>query len=344
MNVGLAGWLAFNGFILALLALDLGVFHRRAHVPGAREALWWTAAWIGLALAFGACLYARAGQEIALEYLTGYVVEKSLSIDNIFVMVTVFAFFGVPARDQHRVLFWGILGALVLRGAFIGAGTFALHRWHWILYGFGALLMVTGWRTALGKDETPDLERNLVVRLATRFLPVTEDYHGHHFLVRREGRLHATPLLLVLCVIEASDVVFAIDSIPAVFAITEDPFLVYTSNVFAILGLRSMYFVLADFVRRFVYLKYGLSAILVFVGGKMLVGGFYKVPTPVSLAVITGAVALSIVASMLVAPATAPADDAREEGATPRGGITEGSAEPRRAGGQPLTPAPTPES
>lgn len=299
MSPGLGGWVAFNALILALLALDLGVFHRRAHVPGAREALRWTIAWIVLALAFGAWLYLRAGQEIALEYLTGYVVEKSLSIDNIFVMVMVFGYFGVPARDQHRVLFWGILGALVLRGAFIGAGSFALHRWHWLLYGFGALLLVTGLRTALDKGEPPDLERNPLVRLTRRFLPVAADYEGHSFLVFRGGKLQATPLLLALCVIEATDVVFAVDSIPAVFAITDEPFLVYTSNIFAILGLRSMYFVLADFVRRFEYLKYGLSGILVFVGAKMLLDGVYRVPTPVSLAVISATVALSILVSVL---------------------------------------------
>jgi tellurite resistance protein TerC len=299
MNVGIGGWLAFNAFILALLALDLGVFHRRAQAPSAREALRWTMGWIALALAFGVYLYARGGTEVALEYVTGYIVEKSLSIDNIFVMVMVFAFFRVPAGDQHRVLFWGILGALLLRGAFIGAGTFALHRWHWILYGFGALLLVTGLRTAFGKDEAPDLEHNLIVRLARRIIPVSGNHDEHRFFVRREGRTQATTLLLALCVIEVSDVVFAVDSIPAVFAITEDPFLVYTSNIFAILGLRSMYFVLADFVRRFEYLKYGLSAILVFVGGKMLLVGVLRVPTPVSLAVITAAVGLSILASVL---------------------------------------------
>ncbi len=319
MNVGLGGWLAFNAFILALLALDLGVFHRRATVPSAREAMRWTVGWIALALAFGVYLYLRAGQETALEYLTGYVVEKSLSIDNIFVMVMVFAFFGVPGRDQHRVLFWGILGALVLRGAFIGAGAFALHRWHWVLYGFGALLVVTGVRTAVDHGAGLDLERTRIVRWTRRILPVADGAEAHRFFVRREHRLQATTLFLALCVIELSDIVFAVDSIPAVFAITEDPFLVYTSNIFAILGLRSMYFVLADFVRRFEYLKYGLSAILVFVGGKMLLYRLVHVPTPVSLAVITAAVALSIAASVLhrrIAPAGAA--ETEPSGAEPR--------------------------
>ncbi len=297
MNVGFGSWLAFNGLILALLALDLAVSSRHGRV-GAREALRWTIGWIAVALAFGAWIYLRAGQEIALEYLTGYIVEKSLSIDNIFVMVLIFAFFRVPARDQHRVLFWGILGALVLRGAFIGAGSFALHRWHWILYFFGGLLLVTGIHTAFGKDEPPDLEHNLIVRAARRIMPVTSSFEGHHFFVRLEGVTYATPLFLALCVIETSDVVFAVDSIPAVFAITDDPFLVYTSNIFAILGLRSMYFVLADFVRRFEYLKYGLAAILVFVGGKMLLHETVPVPTAVSLLVISVAVATSIVASV----------------------------------------------
>ncbi len=299
MHVGPAGWLAFNALILALLALDLGVFNSRATAPSAREALRWTVGWIALALGFGAFLYVRAGHEAALQYLTGYIVEESLSIDNIFVMVLILGFFGVPARDQHRVLFWGILGAVVLRGAFIGAGTFALHRWHWILYVFGALLLVMGVRMALGRDEPPDLERNPIVRAARRVVPVAPTYDGDRFFLRRDGRSYATPLFLALCVIEVSDLVFAVDSIPAVFAITQDPFLVFTSNVFAILGLRSMYFVLADFVRRFEYLKYGLAFILVFVGAKMLLGGVLEISTPLSLAVISGAVAISIALSVL---------------------------------------------
>ena len=299
MHVGFGGWVAFNALILALLALDLGVLNRRAAAPSARQALRFTIAWIVLALAFGAYLYIRAGQEIALEYLTGYIVEKSLSIDNIFVMVLIFGFFGVPARDQHRVLFWGILGALVLRGVFIGAGAFALHRWHWILYVFGALLLVTGVRMALGRDEAPDLEHNPIVRAARRIIPVAPTYDHGRFFLRVDGRSYATPLFLALCVIEVSDVVFAVDSIPAVFAITQDPFLVSTSNIFAILGLRSMYCVLADLVPGFEYLKYGLSVILVFVGAKMLLGGVYQISTPLSLAIVTSAVAVSIAASVL---------------------------------------------
>ena len=298
MHVGFWGWAAFNGFVLAMLALDLGVFNRKAHVIKAKEALIWTAVWICIALVFGAWLYFRAGPQSAVEYITGYFAEKVLSIDNIFVMVMIFGFFGVAAVDQHRVLFWGILGALVLRGAFIGAGAIVLERWHWVLYVFGALLVITGIKAAFRKDETPDLTKNPVVKLARRFLRLTEEYHGHHFVVRLDGRLHATPLLVVLLTIEATDVLFAMDSIPAVFAITQDPFLVYTSNIFAILGLRSMYFVLADFVYRFVYLKYALSAILVFIGAKLLVAPVLHIPALTSLALIVVSVTLAVVLSI----------------------------------------------
>ena len=300
MHVGFWGWVAFNGFVLAMLALDLGVFHRKAHVIRAKEALIWTAVWILLALVFGGWLYVRAGPQSALEYLTGYFAEKVLSVDNIFVMVMIFGYFGVPALDQHRVLFWGILGALVLRGAFIGTGAIVLHEWHWVLYVFGALLVVTGVRVAFRKEETPDLARNPVVRLARRLLRITDGYRDHHFFVRQEGLLYATPLLLVLLTIEVTDVLFAMDSIPAVFAITQNPFLVYTSNIFAILGLRSMYFVLADFVNRFTYLKYALSLILVFIGGKLLLARVIQIPAFTSLALILLSVTAAIVASIHV--------------------------------------------
>lgn len=298
MHVGVWGWVAFNGFILAMLALDLGVFNREAHVIRTKEALIWTAVWIFLALLFGAWIYVRAGPQSGVEYLTGYLAEKVLSMDNIFVMVMIFGFFGVPRREQHRVLFWGILGALVLRGAFIGAGAVVLERWHWVLYVFGALLVITGMRAAFRKDDVPDLELNPVVRVARRFLRITDGYRGHHFVVREGGRLFATPLLVVLLTIEATDVLFAMDSIPAVFAITQDPFLVYTSNIFAILGLRSMYFVLADFVYRFVYLKYALSAILVFIGAKLLLAPVFELPPLTSLAVILTSVTLAIAMSI----------------------------------------------
>ncbi len=298
MHVGVWGWVAFNGFILAMLALDLGVFNREAHVIRAKEALIWTAVWILLALLFGAWIYVRAGPQSGVEYLTGYLAEKVLSMDNIFVMVMIFGFFGVPQLEQHRVLFWGILGALVLRGAFIGAGAIVLERWHWVLYVFGALLVITGMRAAFRRDDVPDLELNPVVRVARRVLRITDGYRGHHFVVREGGRLFATPLLVVLLTIEATDVLFAMDSIPAVFAITQDPFLVYTSNIFAILGLRSMYFVLADFVYRFVYLKYALSAILVFIGAKLLLEPVFELPPLTSLAVILASVTLAIAMSI----------------------------------------------
>jgi tellurite resistance protein TerC len=312
VNPGPLGWVLFNALVLCLLALDLGVFHRRAHEVRVREAAIWSAVWIALALLFGAYVYLQAGHEVALEYLTGYVVEKVLSIDNIFVMVMIFGFFGVAGRYQHRVLFWGVLGALVMRGAFIALGSYALHRWHGVLYVFGALLLLTGLRMAFRKHETPDLEKNLVVRTARRVLPVSGHYHEHHFFTRENGRLLATPLLLVLITIEVFDLVFAIDSIPAVFAITQDPFVVFTSNVFAVLGLRSLYFVLADGVRRFVYLRFGLAAVLVFVGAKMLAGGIVRVPTPLSLLIIAAAVGLAIAASLVFPPPASPTGDSAE--------------------------------
>jgi tellurite resistance protein TerC len=293
-----AAWVLFNAFILVMLALDLGVFHRKAHVIGLREAAIWTSVWVALALVFNLGIFFYAGTEIALEFLTGYVLEKSLSIDNIFVIVMIFGFFSVPARYQHRVLFWGVLGALVMRGVFIGLGTYILHHWHPVSYVFGGLLLITGIRMALRRDDVPDLHRNPVVRLARRLLPISRDYYGTRFFVRESGVLVATPLFLVLLMVELSDIVFATDSIPAVFAITDNPFIVYTSNVFAILGLRSMYFFLADVVRRFVYLKYGLSLVLAFIGAKMLIADFVTIPTIASLGVIACVLTLSIFASM----------------------------------------------
>jgi tellurite resistance protein TerC len=310
VDIGIYTWILFNVFILAMLALDLGVFHRNAHEVKVREATIWTLVWMALAMLFCLWIYTKAGGEYALEFLTGYLIEKSLSVDNVFVMVMIFSFFGVPARYQHRVLFWGVMGALVMRGLFIGVGTYVLHHWHPIIYVFGALLVVTGIKMALKKDEEPDLNANPIVKFARRVIHVTPGYHGQRFTIREAGRLVATPLLLVLLLIEVSDVVFAIDSIPAIFAITDDPFIVYTSNVFAILGLRSMYFMLGDIVHRFVYLKYGLAVVLVFIGTKMLVMDFYKVPTAISLGVVAVAIALSIVLSTLRRRPEAPDDEA----------------------------------
>ncbi|HEY0673584.1 MAG TPA: TerC family protein, partial [Longimicrobiales bacterium] len=298
MQVGIWGWVLFNTFILVMLALDLGVFHRNAHEVRVREAAIWTGVWIALALSFSGWIYTRAGSGVALEFLTGYLIEESLSIDNVFVMVLIFSYFRVPPRYQHRVLFWGVLGAFVMRGTFIGLGTYVLHQWHGVLYVFGALLLVTGVRMALKQDEAPDLEQTPLMRLARRFIPVTPHYHDHHFFARQGGRWVATPLLLVLVLVEGADLIFAIDSIPAIFAITDDPFVVYTSNVFAILGLRSMYFVLGAVVHRFVYLKFGLAVVLVFIGSKMLIADLVHVSTPISLGVVATAIGTSILLSL----------------------------------------------
>ena len=313
MELSIWWWVAFNVFVLAMLALDLGVFHRKAHVVGLREAAVWSAVWVGLALVFNAGLWAYAGPKVGLEFLTGYLIEKSLSVDNIFVFVMLFTYFAVPAQYQHRVLFWGILGALVMRGTFIAAGAYLLQQFHWVIYIFGGLLILTGIKMALRGDTPIDPEANPVTRLARRFLPLTPRYHGQRFWVREAGRRVATPLFLVLLLVEFTDLVFAIDSIPAIFAVTQDPFIVYTSNVFAILGLRSLYFLLAGVVHRFVYLKYGLAVVLVFVGLKMLLVDVYKVPVLASLAVIATVLTASIVASLLRRPPAPPVREAADE-------------------------------
>jgi tellurite resistance protein TerC len=292
-------WVGFNAFILAMLALDLGVFHRKAHEVSVREATIWSAVWIALAMVFNVFVYFTRGAEQGIQFFTGYVIEKSLSVDNIFVIALIFSFFAVPKLYQHRVLFWGILGALVMRAAFIAAGAALLERFHWILYVFGAFLLFTGIRMALHRDEEIHPEHNPVLKLVRRMIPVTNDYEGHHFFVRKAATLMATPLFLVLVLVETTDLIFAVDSIPAIFAVTQDPFIVYTSNIFAILGLRSLYFVLAGVMSKFVYLKLGLSAILGFVGSKMLIVELYKVPAMVSLLVVLSILTLAIVASVL---------------------------------------------
>jgi tellurite resistance protein TerC len=291
-------WVWFNVGVLAMLALDLGVFHRSAHVVRVREAAAWSAVWVTLALAFNAWIWYYAGSGPALEFLTGYLVEKSLAVDNIFVIVLIFSYFAVPPKYQHRVLFWGIIGALLMRGGFIALGSYVLHRWHWVIYIFGALLLFTGIRMLFKAEDEQDLGKNPVVRWARKVLPMTDGYRGQHFSVRENGKWLATPLLLVLLVVEFSDLVFAIDSIPAIFAITEDPFLVYTSNVFAILGLRSMYFLLAGVIHKFVYLRYGLGMVLAFIGFKMVIMDFYKIPTRISLAVVASLIGGSVVLSL----------------------------------------------
>jgi tellurite resistance protein TerC len=291
-------WAGFNLFILAMLALDLGVFHRKAHVISVREATTWSLVWITLAMIFNAGLWYFRGPEPALQFFTGYLIEKSLSVDNIFVIALLFNYFAVPPAYQHRVLFWGILGALVMRAGFILAGAALLAQFHWIIYIFGAFLILTGIKMAISRDTEVHPENNPLLKLVRRLVPVTNEYQKDHFFVREGGRRMATPLFLVLVLVESTDLVFAVDSIPAIFAITEDPFIVFTSNIFAILGLRSMYFLLADLVPRFRYLKYGLAGVLVFVGVKMCIVDVWKIPTPVSLAVIAlfvgGAVAASL--------------------------------------------------
>src|SRR5262245_51296186 len=278
-SVGSPGlWLGFTVFVLAMLALDLGVFHREAHVVRFREALGWSGLWVGLALAFNALVYHWFGAERGLEFLTGYLIEKALSVDNIFVMLVVFSFFAVPAAYQHRVLFWGILGALVMRGIFILAGAALLQRFHFVLYLFGGFLVFTGIRLMRQSGDSVRPGENPVYRLFCRLVPTVHEYHGTRFTVVKEGKRYATPLLAALVVVEATDLVFAVDSIPAIFAVTSDPFIVYTSNIFAILGLRALYFLLAGVMEKFHYLKLGLSLVLCFVGAKMLLLDFYKIP------------------------------------------------------------------
>ena len=313
-------WIGFIAFVLAMLALDLGVFHRKAHVVKPREAGIWVAVWVSLALVFAAGLWYFENREIALTFLTGYVIEESLSVDNLFVMVVIFNYFAVPAQSQHRVLFYGILGALVMRGLFIGLGTLLLSRFEWILYVFGAMLLITGIRMMFKQDEQFEGEQNRVVRLVRRYVPLTPEYHGTQFFVVDNGRRVATPLLLVLILVEFTDLIFAVDSIPAIFGITRDPFLVFTSNIFAILGLRSMYFLLAAVIERFYLLKSGLAVILSFIGVKMLGEKFYHIDILLSLGIVLGTLALAITASMIW-PKAEGAPEALRPDAKPTGSI-----------------------
>jgi len=292
-------WLGFVGFVLAMLSLDLGVFHRTPHEVRPKEAAIWTGVWVALAMLFAVGLFLIYGHRVGLTFLTGYVIEESLSVDNIFVIVLIFDYFRVPRVCQHRVLFYGILGALVMRGLFIGLGAVLIARFHWILYIFGAMLVITGVRMAFRGDEEFNGEENAVVRLVRRFMPISQDYHGKHFFTVEAGQRVATPLLLVLVLVEFTDLIFAIDSIPAIFGVTQDPFIVFTSNIFAILGLRSLYFLLAAVVDRFYLLKYGLALILTFVGVKMLTERFFEIDIVLSLVIILSILAAAIVASMI---------------------------------------------
>ena len=291
-------WILFNVFVVVMLALDLGVFNRHAHTVSFREAVIWSAMWIGLALSFAVVLYFWQGRTVSLEFATGYLIELSLSVDNLFVFLVIFRFFRVPSELQHRVLFWGILGALITRGFFIVAGVGLIRRFDWIIYIFGALLVWSGIKLMHQGDAEIDPEKNLILKVFRKWMPVTDDYVGNKFWVRQPN-LHATPLVVVLLVVETTDILFAVDSIPAVLAITLNAFIVYTSNVFAIMGLRSMYFALAGVMEYFEYLHYGLSAVLIFIGTKMLMSHYYKIPTPIALGTVIGVLAISVAASLI---------------------------------------------
>ena len=292
-------WILFNIFILLMLALDLGVFQRKTHAVSVKEALIWSAVWIMLSLLFNLFIYYDLGKQKAIEYFTGYLIERSLSVDNIFVFVLLFSYFKVPAEYQHKVLFWGVIGALILRAALIGVGVVLIHQFAWIIYIFGGFLVFTGFRMAMQNDSHIDPEKNIVIRLYKKFFPVTTEYDNGNFFVLINHRRYATPLFVVLIATEFTDLVFAFDSIPAIFAVTDDPFIIYTSNIFAILGLRAMYFALAGVMDKFHYLKIGLSMILIFIGFKMLIVDIYKIPIGYSLGVIAIVLIASVVLSLV---------------------------------------------
>jgi tellurite resistance protein TerC len=294
-------WAGFIAFVLAMLALDLGVFHRSAHTVRFKEALIWSGVWVSLSLIFNAGIWWKFGTEPAVQFLTGYLIEKSLSIDNIFVFVIVFSSLRIPALYQHRVLFWGILTALVLRAVMIFAGVAMLQRFHWLIYVFGAFLIFTGVKLFLNRNQEEHPENSAVMKWARRVIPTSSQFDGHHFFTKENGRRLATPLFMALLLVEATDVIFALDSIPAIFAVTRDPFIVFTSNIFAILGLRSLFFLVANMMEKFSYLKVGLSAVLVFVGAKMALVDIVKIPALVSLLVIAALIGGAVVASLLKA-------------------------------------------
>jgi tellurite resistance protein TerC len=297
MHTGLSFWIGFHVAVLLLLALDLFVFHRKERAISMSEAALWSVGWVGLSVAFASYIGAAEGRGKGIEFITGYVIEYSLSMDNLFLFIMIFAFFKVPAKHQHRVLLWGILGALVMRGAVIGAGVVLVRRFEWILYGFGVFLLITGLRMFVKKEEAPG--ENFIVRTCRKWLRVTPEFHGSRFIVRKAGVWMLTPLALVLVVIDVMDLIFAVDSIPAIFAVTRDPFIVYTSNICAIMGLRSLYFLLAGVADRFKYLHYGLAAVLTFIGLKMLMAGFVPISAGVSLMVVGALLGVSIVWSMM---------------------------------------------
>jgi len=301
MNSNIWFWVGFNAFVILMLSLDLGVFHRKTHKVPVKEAAIWTAVWISLAMIFMGIIYFDMGKVKALEFLTGYVIEYSLSVDNIFVFIMIFSYFAVDDRYQHKVLFWGILGALIMRAIFIFAGVALINKFHWIIYIFGGFLIITGIRMLFQRDTAVDPEKNPLVRFFKKILPITDTNDGARFFIRKDNKLFATPLFLVLVIIETSDLIFAVDSIPAILAITQDSFIVYTSNIFAILGLRSLYFAISGIMEYFRFLKIGLAFVLAFVGLKMVVSGFdFKIPIVYSLLTIISILAVSVLASLII--------------------------------------------
>lgn len=294
-----AVWAGFIAFILGLLLLDLGVFHKKSHTVGFKESIVWSCIWIALAFAFSGVIYAWHGQEDFYLFLTGYVIEKSLSVDNLFVFLLIFSYFKIPNQYQHKVLFYGILGALVMRALFIWAGIAIIEKFSWVMYVFGGFLVFSGIKMLIPQSEDPDLSNSVVIKWAKKLFPTTEDFHGDKFFVKMNGKKFVTPLFIALIFVEVSDLVFAVDSIPAIIGITSDPFLVFSSNVFAILGLRSLYFALKGFADMFEYLKYGLAVILMFIGVKMLIAKWYHMPIAVTMSVIFGLLGVSVVASLI---------------------------------------------
>ena len=297
----------FGVFVLAMLALDLGVFHRKAHAVGMKEAAAWSTAWVALSLLFNLGLFfwvksntgnVEEATKVGLEFLTAYLIEKALSVDNIFVFILIFSYFGVPSQYHHKVLFWGVIGALIMRFVFIATGAVLIQRFEWILYIFGAILLVSGWKMMMHKEIEVHPEKNFFIRIARRLFPVESGYESQKFIVKKNGKIFITPLLLVLITVETTDVVFAVDSIPAVFGVTRDPFIDYSSNVFAILGLRDLYFLLANVMNKFFYLSYGLSIVLMFIGAKMLIADFLHIPIQASLIIVASILTISVGASL----------------------------------------------
>jgi tellurite resistance protein TerC len=304
MEINIWFWIFFNAMVLIMLALDLGVFHKKLHVVSVKEALIWTGIWIFLALCFNGFIYYMLGETKALEFFTGYVIEKALSVDNIFVFVLIFSYFNIPAIYQHKVLFWGIVGALIMRVIFIFAGVALLEKFHWTIYIFGGILIFTGIKMLFNKDKKIEPDKNPVIKLFKRLIPTTNELHGDKFFIKQNQKNYATPLFVVLIMIEITDLIFAVDSIPAILAVTQDHFIVYTSNVFAILGLRSLYFALANIIDRFKYLAVGLAIILVFVGLKMVLIDFYKIPIHFSLFIIIFILSVSVIFSLILTKKT----------------------------------------